>query len=65
MNKCPNCNTELIKTPMSMCIDRTYQKYNWCPKCHHTISDKDLENMHDAELIEEDTKIYNEVKKFA
>lgn len=61
--KCPECGHVLINTPMSMCIDRSQQKKNWCPTCHKHYSEKDIQNIKDAKMIEEDTKIWKESQK--
>jgi len=43
--KCPKCGEELTLTPMSMCIDKSYQKKNFCFKCMKRYSDKELKEM--------------------
>ena len=62
--KCPKCETELVKTPMSMCLSPEDRKQNFCSKCFHRYSDEDLEKIKDAEMIEEDTRIWKEVKGY-
>ena len=61
---CPKCNTKLSLTPMSMCVVKSYQKHNWCPKCFHMYSDEELQNIHDAKMIQEDTEIWKQSQHF-
>lgn len=62
--KCPKCETKLSLTPMSKCPTYQDQKENYCSKCHHIYSDEDLSKIKEAELIEEDTQIWKEFRKF-
>ena len=62
--KCPKCGEELSLTPMSMCIDKSYQKKNFCFKCMKRYSDREIEDLEDAEKIEEDTEIWLQFRKY-
>lgn len=56
--KCPKCGEELSKTPMSMLIDTKQQKKNYSFHCRKKYSDRELQDIKDAELIDEDMKIW-------
>lgn len=62
--KCQKCGEELSLTPMSMLIDKSKQKQNYCFKCKKRYSDCELKNIRDAEMIEEDTQIWKEFKGY-
>lgn len=62
--KCPKCGTELVLTPMSMCLTLQDQKKNFCNKCFHRYSDEDMQKIKEAELMEEDMKIWKETRKY-
>lgn len=62
--KCPKCGEELMLTPMSMLIDKSQQKQNYCFKCHKRYSDEDLKNIQDAEMIDDDMILWREAQKF-
>lgn len=62
--KCPTCGKELSLTPMSMCVDRSYQKQNYCFKCMKRYSDRELKDIQDAEMVEKDTEIWKEAQRY-
>lgn len=62
--KCPTCGEELQLTPMSMTLSKKGQKHNYCFKCKKLYTDRELKDISDAEMIEEDTSIWKEAQKF-
>lgn len=61
--KCSKCKSELVLTPMSMCLTYHDQKKNFCEKCNHKYSDDDLQKIKEIEMIEEDMKVWRCFKK--
>jgi len=53
--KCPKCENEL--TASSNGSNR-----NYCKKCNKTYSEKECERIADAEMINEDHKIWSSIK---
>ena len=62
--KCPKCGEELSLTPMSMCIDKSYQKKNFCFKCMKRYSEKELKDIQDIKMLDEDLEIWKEAQKY-
>ena len=60
--ECPKCGEELSLIPMSMLIDKSQQKQNYCFKCMKRYSDKELKGIQDAEKIDEDMKFWRASK---
>ena len=56
--KCPNCNEEL-----SIKLTDSYQVQEYCRHCNKSYSDRDLQDIKDTEMIEEDTQIWKEFKR--
>lgn len=49
--RCPNCNSKLL-------FDVADDEY-YCPKCPTSFFGKDIQNLKDAKMIEDDIKTYN------
>ena len=55
--KCPNCKNELISL-------ETEKDGYVCPKCSNVYHEEDVRKIKEAELIEEDMKIWKETRKY-
>jgi len=62
--KCPICNENLVLTSMSMCLDKSWQKENYCIKCRKRFSDEELKDAKEIEFLDEDTEIWKESKRY-
>ena len=62
--KCPKCGNELILTPMSMCLERKDQKKDFCQTCFHKYSEKELQDIRDIKMLDEDLEIWKEAQKY-
>lgn len=52
--KCPDCKENLAGL---------YDKGAFCPKCDRHFSPEEVQNIYDAEMITEDTRIWAQVNK--
>lgn len=63
--KCPNCNQELFFTLVSeIRSGETKFVQNYCKNCHKKFSERELQDIIDAEKIEEDMKFWKESQKY-
>ena len=64
--KCPNCNSEIYS---SLVINAKDEKdgelvHNYCLHCNKSYSDREIKDLQDIQMIEEDMQIWRESQKY-